>query len=76
MPAKPKAAPVKRDAARDPDVFDDILIDDDPSLDEALFVAELRRAVEGTRTPAEELLARDSCDWGDRLDRIFARYGA
>lgn len=44
------------------------------ALDEVCFLAELRLAVEGARTAAEEQLARALPGWGDRLKRISARY--
>ncbi|MBP7000568.1 hypothetical protein [Amaricoccus sp.] len=46
----------------------------DAALDEACFLAELRLAVEGARTAAEERLARALPGWGDRMSRICARY--
>ncbi|MBP7243084.1 hypothetical protein [Amaricoccus sp.] len=46
----------------------------DAALDEACFLAELRLAVEGARTAAEERLARALPGWGERLKRISARY--
>lgn len=46
----------------------------DAALDEACFLAELRLAVEGARTAAEERLARALPGWGERLNRISARY--
>lgn len=42
-------------------------------LDEACFLAELRRSVEGAYTAAEEKLARTHPRWADRLDRVCAR---
>lgn len=48
---------------------------DEAALDEACFTAELRRSVEGARTPSEETLARSQSDWDERLGRICARYG-
>lgn len=47
----------------------------DAALDEACLLAELRLAVEGARTAAEERLARALPGWGDRLKQITARYG-
>jgi hypothetical protein len=46
----------------------------DAALDEVCFLAELRLAVEGARTGAEERLARALPGWGDRMSRICARY--
>ncbi len=48
---------------------------EDPVLDEARFLAELRRSVEGAVTPAEARLARRDADWDGRLGRICARFG-
>ena len=48
--------------------------DEDDSLDDAIFLGELRYAVEGARTRAENLLHRHHPDWNDRLARICARY--
>ncbi len=47
---------------------------EDPGLDEACFLSELRRAVEGAPTAAEERLARRDPDWMDRIGRISARF--
>jgi hypothetical protein len=46
---------------------------DDVSLDEAVFLAALRRAVEGATTAGEERLARGTPDWTDRFGRICNR---
>jgi hypothetical protein len=46
----------------------------DAALDEACFLAELRLAVEGARTAAEERLARSRPDWSDRVDQLCARF--
>lgn len=46
---------------------------EDPSLDEACFLAALRRAVEGAATAAEERLAEGTPDWSDRFGRICTR---
>ena len=48
--------------------------DDDPDLDDALFLAELRYVVEGARTHGENLLRRYRPDLNDRLGRIYARF--
>jgi gamma-glutamylcysteine synthetase len=48
--------------------------DEDEALDDAIFLGELRYAVEGARTRAENLLHRYHPDWNDRLARICARY--
>jgi hypothetical protein len=47
---------------------------DEAALDEACVSAELRRCVEGARTPSEEALARSQPDWDERLGRICRRY--
>ncbi len=47
---------------------------EDPALDEACFLAELRRAVEGAPTAAEERMARRDPDWGRCFGRIAARF--
>jgi hypothetical protein len=46
---------------------------EEASLDEACFLAALRRSVEGTTTPAEERLASATPDWTDRFGRICDR---
>jgi hypothetical protein len=46
---------------------------DASALDEACFMAELRLAVEGARTAAEERLARRLPGWRDRLDQVCRR---
>lgn len=46
---------------------------EDTSLDEACFMAALRRSVEGAATAAEERLASVTPDWTDRLGRICRR---
>jgi gamma-glutamylcysteine synthetase len=46
----------------------------DEALDDAILLGELRCAVEGARTRAEDLLRRYHPDWSDRLGRIYARY--
>jgi hypothetical protein len=47
---------------------------EDAALDEACFLAELRLAVEGARTAAEERLARRLPSLRDRLDKVCARF--
>ncbi len=46
---------------------------EDTSLDEACFLAALRRSVEGATTAAEERLAKVTPDWTDRFGRICDR---
>lgn len=46
---------------------------EDPSLDEACFLAALRRSIEGASTAAEERLAKRTPDWSDRFGRICNR---
>lgn len=46
---------------------------DDPGLDEAAFLAELRLAVEGACTQAEERLARQYPELRERLGRVFSK---
>lgn len=46
---------------------------DECALDEAVFLAALRRAVEGAATAAEERLAMGTPDWSDRFGRICNR---
>lgn len=43
------------------------------AMDEACLLAELRLAVEGARTAAEERL-RNLPEWGEGMNRILARY--
>lgn len=43
------------------------------AMDEACFLSELRLAVEGARTSAEERL-RNLPEWGERMKRLHARY--
>ncbi len=47
---------------------------DEASLDEARFLAALRRSVEGAPTSAEIRLAGKDADWEARYGRICARY--
>lgn len=60
---------------RDPERRQCAAAPDEAALDEACVSAELRRAVEGARTAAEEVLARSQPDWDARLGRICARFG-
>lgn len=46
---------------------------EDTTLDEACFLAALRRSVEGAATAAEERLAKVTPDWTDRFGRICNR---
>jgi gamma-glutamylcysteine synthetase len=78
MPRDLADAPVTSARALRPAVLDIVsqrlAAEDDEALDDAILLAELRRAVEGARTGAEDLLRRYHPDWDDRLDRIYARY--
>jgi hypothetical protein len=48
---------------------------EEEALDDAILLAELRYAVEGARTRAEDRL-RYRPDWRARLGRIYARHVA
>lgn len=53
---------------------DDARTPEEAMLDEACFLAELRRHIEGARTPDEESRAARDPDWQDRFGRICRRY--
>jgi hypothetical protein len=61
--APPQDAAASRPAAEDED-----------ALDDAILLAELRFAIEGARTRAEDLHRRHDPHWNDRLDRLYARF--
>ena len=50
-----------------------VAAEDVSGVDEACFLAELRLAIEGARTAAEERLAKRMPSLSDRLDQVCAR---
>jgi hypothetical protein len=73
MPRDFPDAPESRRSAPDAAAQPYQVPDDEDALDDAILLAELRYAVEGARTQAEDRYRCDP-DWRDRLGRIHARW--